>query len=87
MPGREWTVENGRPRRSLVMLANASIQVATTLQGLPLCAAFDGFPAHVAASSCPQGWIPAFAGMTRVGLVVDAAVVSGRRLKVEELAT
>ncbi len=26
MPGREWTVENGRSRRSLVMLANASIR-------------------------------------------------------------
>jgi hypothetical protein len=50
MPGREWTIENGCPRRSLVMLANASIQAATTPQGAPLCAAFDGFPAHVAAS-------------------------------------
>jgi hypothetical protein len=35
------------------MLANASIQNAATLQGLPLGAAFDGFPAYLAASSCP----------------------------------
>jgi hypothetical protein len=49
------------------MLANASIQNATTLQGL-LCAAFGGFPAHFVAWSCPNGRIQAFAGMTRVGL-------------------
>ena len=61
------------------MLANASIQNATTLEGLPLCAAFEGFPTYVAASSCPHGWIPAFAGMTNVGLLVrDAAIVSRR---------
>jgi hypothetical protein len=58
MTGREWTVENGRPRRSLVVLANASIQAATTLQGLPLCAALDGSPSQAADSSCPRGWIP-----------------------------
>ena len=62
------------------MLANASIQNATTLQGL-LCAAFGGFPAHFVAWSCPNGRIQAFAGMTRVGLERrDAAVVSRRRL-------
>ena len=49
------------------MLANASIENATTLQGLPLGAAFDGFPAYLAAWSCPYGWIPASAGMTHVG--------------------
>jgi hypothetical protein len=31
---------------------------------------FRRFPGSRRASSCPQGWIPAFAGMTRVGLVV-----------------
>ena len=51
------------------MLANAGIQNTTTLQGLPLCAVFDELRAYVSASSCPHGWIPAFAGMTRVGLV------------------
>ena len=49
------------------MLANASIQNTTTPQVLPLCAAFDDFPAYVGASSCPHGWIRAFARMTRVG--------------------
>ena len=49
------------------MLANASIQNTTTLEGLPLCVAVDDIPAYVAASSCPHGWIPAFAGMTRGG--------------------
>jgi hypothetical protein len=34
------------------MLANASIQNITALQGL-LCAAFGGFPAYAAVSSCP----------------------------------
>jgi hypothetical protein len=67
MPGREWTVENGRPRRSLVVLANASIQAATTLQGLPLCAAFDGSPAHVALRRVPKAGSPISRG---VGLVV-----------------
>jgi hypothetical protein len=38
---------------------------------LPLCAEYDGFLAYVAASSCPHGWIPAFAGMTHVGVVVE----------------
>ena len=54
------------------MLANASIQNTATLQGL-LYAAFGGFPAYVVASSCPTGWIPAFAGMTdgRLGIVVS----------------
>ena len=47
------------------MLANASIQKTTTLQGLPLCAVFDGFLTYAAAQSCPHGWMPAFAGMTR----------------------
>ncbi len=51
------------------MLANASIQNATTLEGLPLCAVFDELWAYVSALSRPHGWIPAFAGMTRVGLV------------------
>src|SRR5271169_204839 len=70
----------GRGLRTWVMLANASIQNTTTLQGL-LYAAFGGFPAHVVASSCPHGWIPAFAGMTHAGLAGrDAAVVSRRRL-------
>jgi hypothetical protein len=32
------------------MLANAGIQNAATLQGLPLDAAFDGFPVYLAAS-------------------------------------
>jgi hypothetical protein len=50
------------------MLANASIQNTTTLQGL-LCAAFGGFPAHVVSLVVSHGWIPAFAGMTHVGLV------------------
>ena len=43
--------------------------------------ALDDLPAYVAASSCPHGWIPAFAEMTRVGFERrDAAVVSRRRL-------
>jgi hypothetical protein len=65
------------------MLANASIQNTTTPQGLPLGAAFDDFATCVAASSCPHGWIPGFAGMTtRVGLERrDAALVSRRRLR------
>jgi hypothetical protein len=49
------------------MLANASIQNTTTLQGL-LCAAFNGFPA------LSHGWIPPlFAGMThgRRGIVAS----------------
>jgi hypothetical protein len=50
------------------MLANASIQNTPALQGLPHCAAFDGFPAIVVASPCPHGWVSAFAGMTRVDL-------------------
>ena len=54
-----------------VMLANASIQNATTLQGLPLGAAFDGFPAYLAASSCRYGTIPASAGMTHVAWSVE----------------
>jgi hypothetical protein len=55
------------------MLTNASIQLATTLQGLPL--------APISKASClrlsprrfvaPHGWIPAFAGMTRVGWSVE----------------
>jgi hypothetical protein len=49
------------------MLANASIQNTTTLQGL-LCAAFGGFPAHVVSLVVSHGWIPAFAGMTHAGL-------------------
>ena len=64
------------------MLANASIRNTTTPQVLPPCAALDDFPAYVGASSCPHGWIPAFAGMTRVGLEGgDEAVVSWRRLR------
>jgi hypothetical protein len=59
------------------MLANASIQNATTLQGFPQCAAFDGFPAYLAASWRPHGWIPAFAGMTDAGLVSRDAAVAG----------
>jgi hypothetical protein len=51
------------------MLANARIEAAKTLQGLPPCAVFDESRAYVSASSRPQGWIPAFAGMTSVGLV------------------
>jgi hypothetical protein len=59
------------------MLANASIQNNHDAHKLPLCAALDDFPAYVGASSCPHGWIPAFAGMTRVGLEGgDEAVVS-----------
>ena len=50
------------------MLANARIQNTTTLQVLPHCA-FDDSRAYVSASSCPHGWIPALAGMTRGGLV------------------
>ena len=48
------------------MLANASIQNTTTLQGL-LCAAFSGFPA------LSHGWIPALRGMThgRRGIVAS----------------
>ena len=60
------------------MLANASIQAAATLQGLPLCAAFDDLLAHVGASSCPHGWIPALAGMILVGLVGRADRVTNR---------
>jgi hypothetical protein len=47
------------------MLANASIQSTTTLQGLPLCAALDELPAYVAASlqftapSVMAGLVPA----------------------------
>jgi hypothetical protein len=76
---------DGWRSQTCVMLANASIQDTTTLRGLSLCAALDEFPAHVAASSCPHGWIPAFAGMTRVGLegeveavVSDGAIRHGR---------
>ena len=54
------------------MLANASIQNTTTLQGLLLCAAFNGLRAYVGPSSCPHGWIPAFAGMTGVAGVAYA---------------
>jgi hypothetical protein len=64
------------------MLANASIQEITTLQGFPLCAAFDDLRVYVGVSSCPHDWSPAFAGMSRVGLVGrDTAVVSRRCAK------
>src|SRR5271169_6154859 len=47
----------------------------------PICATLDDFPACVAASSRHHGWIPAFAGMTNVGLVGrDTVVASPRRL-------
>ena len=69
-----------------VMLADASIQNTTALQGLPLGAAFDDFATCVAASLCPDGWIPVLRSgleaMTRLGLARrDAAVVSRRRLR------
>src|SRR6202044_435101 len=57
--------KGGSPK-TYVMLANASIQNATTLQDLPLGSALDDFPVCAAASSCRHGWIPAFAGMTFV---------------------
>ena len=55
-----------RARRTCVMLANANAttQNTTSLQGLPLCAAFDGLRRPFVVS---HGWIPAFAGMTQVG--------------------
>jgi hypothetical protein len=60
------------------MLANASIENTTTLQGL-LCAAFGAFPAYVV-FVVSHGWIAAFAGMTHAGLADrDAAVISRRR--------
>ena len=54
------------------MLANASIQNTTTLQGL-LCAAFVGFPAYAAVSQSPTAGSPLFAGMThgRRGIVAS----------------
>src|SRR5277367_4280533 len=65
-----------RPRRSTneaaradtrVMLANASIQNVTTLQSLP---PRDGFLAQLAGSSCPHGWITAFAAMAFTHLTI-----------------
>ena len=54
------------------MLANASIQLATTLQGLPLAPLSTAFwlrpPRRFVA---PRGWFPGFAGMTRVGWSVE----------------
>ena len=46
------------------MLANASIQAATTLQRLAACATHDGFLAttDLGASTCPHGWGPSFRG-------------------------
>jgi hypothetical protein len=44
--------------------ANATTQNTTSLQGLPLCAAFDGLRRPFVVS---HGWIPAFAGMTQAG--------------------
>jgi len=41
-------------------VAKASIQNTTARQDVPACAAFDDWPAYAAASSCPDGWIPAF---------------------------
>ena len=35
---------------------------------------------YLAASSCPDGWVPAFAGMTHVGLVARDAAVGSRCL-------
>ena len=49
---------NGRVRAApIVMLANASIQNTTTLQGL-VCAALGGFQVYVVASSCPTAGSP-----------------------------
>jgi hypothetical protein len=62
--------ENARRR---VMLANACMQCATTPQGSWLRAAFDDLRDYVGASSCPHGWIPAFAGMTGVSATLDAS--------------
>src|SRR5271154_6038038 len=65
----------GADNRTQAVLANIvscsrtrASRIPRRLQGLPLCDAVDDFPAYFAASSCPHGWIPAFAGMTRVGL-------------------
>jgi len=56
-----------------IAIANTCMQGATTRPGLWLCDAFNDLRAHVGDSSCPYGWIPAFAGMTGVSATLDAS--------------
>ena len=55
---------------------------------LAACATLDGFlaTAHLDASSCPHGWVPAFAGMTRVGWLVECLLDRERRLASSDTA-
>src|SRR5271170_6020316 len=62
---RKWLIRS-------VMLANASIQASTTLQGLPLCAAFDDSRARDGAFVVSPRLDPRFRGDDRCRLVVRA---------------
>jgi hypothetical protein len=77
-PGGSRQSNIGRACEHCVMLTNASIQkTACRFSSLSSTSRLTSPP------RCPNGWMPAFAGMTRVGLEHrDAAVVPRRRLSV-----
>jgi hypothetical protein len=69
------------------MLANASIQASTTLQGLPLCAAFDDSRAQDGAFVVSPRLDPRFRGDDRCRLVGRADRATYRTFGTHPLRT